>query len=361
VHTALPDRSKLSQPLHTHTLCPLFQNDPFFKTCVQVELPSRPRSVTDPDQVITTQFPFTGTSVMLMLRPEDDYAFEAVQFGGAPINAVYDLNLTACREAARIRVTRNESGAFNETGGYDFHGGWQLEEMGQPRVMPDSVLLPNGQVVLLNGAARGVAGDAASGGGSRSSYPAFYSELYDPYKPAGARWTTLARSQIARLYHSTAVLTPDGDILVSGCDRCAGAKIETDLEFSSIRPKAEYRNEVFRSPFTMPSVRGLRPRILAVERRTLGFNEEFAVTYTGELDDSVVVTGATLVAPGSCTHSFNTNQRVVKLVVEFHDVANRRLRLRTPPTINHFPPQMAMLFLLSGEMYSKSEWVTLVG
>lgn len=37
-------------------------------------------------------------------------------------------------------------------------------------------------------------------------------EMYDPTKPVGSRWTTLADSQIWRLYHSTAVLTKNGEV-----------------------------------------------------------------------------------------------------------------------------------------------------
>ena len=53
----------------------------------------------------------------------------------------------------------------------------------------------------------GVSGDSADGGGSRANYPTFYAVLYDPTALPGARYTTLARSQIARLYHSTTALT----------------------------------------------------------------------------------------------------------------------------------------------------------
>lgn len=72
----------------------------------------------------------------------------------------------------------------------------------------------------MNGNQQGLAGDAASGGGSKAYYPNFYAEMYDPYMPEGQRWSTLIRSQIARQYHSVAALTTNGTILVSGCDRC---------------------------------------------------------------------------------------------------------------------------------------------
>ena len=40
---------------------------------------------------------------------------------------------------------------------YQFGKGWVEEEMGSPRVMGDATLLPNGMIVLLNGAEVGSA------------------------------------------------------------------------------------------------------------------------------------------------------------------------------------------------------------
>ena len=53
------------------------------------------------------------------------------------------------------------------------------------------------------------------GGGPRFSSagrPTTVAEIYDPSKPIGQRWSTAADSQIPRLYHSTAQLTPNADV-----------------------------------------------------------------------------------------------------------------------------------------------------
>lgn len=42
--------------------------------------------------------------------------------------------------------------AANGSWSYDFGVGWVREDMGVPRVMGDATLLPNGDVILLNGA-----------------------------------------------------------------------------------------------------------------------------------------------------------------------------------------------------------------
>ncbi len=42
--------------------------------------------------------------------------------------------------------------------------------------------------------------------------------MYDPDKPNGSRFTVLAASSIYRLYHSVAMLLPDGSVLVAGSE-----------------------------------------------------------------------------------------------------------------------------------------------
>ena len=162
---------------------------------LQQRLPNRPGSLLNRSALFTTQYPYTGSSVMLALLPETNYSVEVMQFGGADIRATSNLNLLACRESMRIKVVPSAK----PDGVYTFAGGWVQEDMGSPRVMPDSVLLPNGMVIVMSGAKAGLAGDSASGGGSRANFPNLYAELYDPYAPLGQRWSTLANTQIARL------------------------------------------------------------------------------------------------------------------------------------------------------------------
>jgi hypothetical protein len=142
--------------------------------------------------------------------------------------------------------------------------------------MGDSVLLPNGNVILLNGAMEGLAGDSASGGGSKAFYHNFFAEMYVTNNPMGQRWFTLSRSQIPRLYHSTAALTSNGTILVTGCDRCGG--IITNLTFSPSPAKAEYRNEIFYPPPWYDFAN--KPSILSAPEE-VQYGQLFTVSYSG--------------------------------------------------------------------------------
>ena len=78
--------------------------------------------------------------------------------------------------------------------------------------MPNLVSLADGSVLILNGATQGVAGFGLAEG------PNFGAVLYDPTQPIGSRFSILGDTIVARMYHSEAVLLPDGRVLVSGSD-----------------------------------------------------------------------------------------------------------------------------------------------
>jgi hypothetical protein len=75
--------------------------------------------------------------------------------------------------------------------------------------MPEGVLLPTGQVLIINGGTTGTAGYGnlqEQVGVSNSDNPVFQPILYDPDAPAGRRFSRegLPTSNIARMYHSVA-------------------------------------------------------------------------------------------------------------------------------------------------------------
>src|SRR5579863_2207886 len=78
--------------------------------------------------------------------------------------------------------------------------------------MPCMVALPDGTFMIMNGAQEGVAGFGLA------SDPNLSALLYDPTQPIGSRISILGNTTIARMYHSEAVLLPDGRVLVSGSD-----------------------------------------------------------------------------------------------------------------------------------------------
>ena len=89
--------------------------------------------------------------------------------------------------------------------------------------------------------------------------------------------------------------------------------------------KAEYRNEIFYPPAWYDFAN--KPRITGWPD-AVGYGQDFLVSYSGEEGSAASVTGAVLVAPSSTTHSFNTNQRVVGLVIVSNDPYSKILNIR---------------------------------
>jgi hypothetical protein len=76
-----------------------------------------------------------------------------------------------------------------------------------PRVMGDMLILPTGEILIINGAKQGTAG----WGNART--PVLTPVLYNP---TTNRYQVMRATTIPRLYHSSAVVLPSGEIFVGG-------------------------------------------------------------------------------------------------------------------------------------------------
>ena len=85
-----------------------------------------------------------------------------------------------------------------------------------PQTMSDGILLPDGTVLIINGARVGC------GGGFMADSPVFEPVIYNASAPAGSRFTSQPSSTIPRLYHSVAILLPTGEVLVAGSNPAVG-------------------------------------------------------------------------------------------------------------------------------------------
>ena len=89
--------------------------------------------------------------------------------------------------------------------------------MAFPRTYHNLTLLPDGTVLATGG---GITTDAIDAGGAV--------EPAELWSPVTQTWTTLAGLSVPRLYHSIALLLPDGRVLVAGGGRFFGAPDPTD-------------------------------------------------------------------------------------------------------------------------------------
>jgi hypothetical protein len=144
-------------------------------------------------------YPSAGSSVLLPWAAEGGFSgAEVVVCGGAQYGAYLSNNM-ADASGTCGRISPLADGAD-----------WAMEDLPQKRTMGDMVLLPTRDVLIINGAANGAQGWGAA------SNPVQAPNLYKPSAAAGARFSTLAGTDIPRVYHSTANLLQDGSVLLAG-------------------------------------------------------------------------------------------------------------------------------------------------
>lgn len=261
------------------------------------------------DEVLT-QHPFSrtypgeGTCVLLPLRPQDGYrARVLIAGGGAAEPLTRDIETTASAEILDLGAQPLQ---------------WRpVASMGFARVMPDGVLLPDGTVAIIGGSSRGYSDQAID--------PVLPIELFDP---SSGTFSTMCSVHAPRLYHSTALLLPDASVLIAGKD---GVYNADPYHYP------ERRGEIFRPPYLFRG--GGRPVIDSVPAE-VGYASPFAV----RTQDATDIRSVVLVRPGSVTHSFNMDQRLVEL--EITGRTGGRLEVEGPPNPNIAPPGHYMLFLL---------------
>ncbi|KAK7309567.1 hypothetical protein RJT34_06399 [Clitoria ternatea] len=291
-------------------------------------------------------YPSTGSSVLLPLNltglngtrlPDAEVMVCGGAFPGAfGLATKFKVFLEASKTCGRLRVT-------------DAEPQWVMEKMPTPRVMPDMVLLPDGNVVILNGAMNGTAG------WENAANPALCPVLYRPGSNQGFRFQSLAPANTPRMYHSAAVLLPDGRILVGGSNP------HRLYDFRSIYP-TELSLDAYYPDYLGPKWEPVRPTIVAVEETndTASHGRMFSVTFSLRELRTVPGISVSLVAPSFTTHSFGMNQRVLVLdVVAVREVAQFGYKVvaRGPPSLAVAPPGYYMLFIVHAGVPSTGVWV----
>lgn len=139
-------------------------------------------------------YPNTGGSVLLAMSSTTGWSPDVVVCGGG---AYQDITSPTDASCGRIQpLSMNPE--------------WEMDSMPEGRVMVEGTLLPDGNVIWLNGCNQGAQGFGLG------ENPTLGALIYDPSQPLGQRFTTGANSAIPRLYHSVALLLLDGTVLVGG-------------------------------------------------------------------------------------------------------------------------------------------------
>jgi fibronectin type 3 domain-containing protein len=191
----------------------------------------------------------------------------------------------------------------------------QVASMAFRRTYATMVLLPDGNVFVEGG---GVTTDATDVSGA--VLPA------EIWSPPTETWTTVASMATPRLYHSTALLMPDGRVLVAGGGRFNSASESTD------QPSAEY----YLPPYLF---KGSRPTITAAPSMV-----QIGQTFFVQTPNAAQIGSVVLMRIGSVTHNFNMSQNYVPLIFQ---VATGGLNVQGPPNSNLAPPGYYMLFIVT--------------
>lgn len=249
-------------------------------------------------------------------------------------------------KAAKIRVLANApykawrtngTAAMYETdkilvvGGYSGSGGWAsnvamdfqigatpnavswklIPGMAYRRTQAVATVLPTGDVFVVGG--------AQVDGNIKDPKTIVYNP--EIWNSTTKTFSTMAPMADARLYHSTAVLLPDGSVLSAGGGQ------------PSLYGPDHKTAQIFYPPYLFA---GDRPTIVSAPK-TLTFNQSFDVTVTGNISQ------VSLMRAAMVTHAFDESQRRVKLA--FTQVGDK-LTIKSPPNGNYAPPGHYMLFVI---------------
>jgi hypothetical protein len=186
--------------------------------------------------------------------------------------------------------------------------------MAFPRRHLNATLLPTGEVLATGGTAAPGFNDPAG--------TVHAAELWNPEK---GQWKTLASNVVNRIYHSAAMLLPDGRVLVTGAGVSEGAVNELNAELYS-------------PPYLF---RGTRPKLTGAPS-SLAYGASFSIT----TPTPGSIAKVTLLRLASVTHSFDQNQRFLSL--DF-TTASGELTVTAPATGNLAPPGHYLLFVVNDD------------
>jgi len=145
------------------------------------------------------------------------------------------------------------------------------------------------------------------------------------FTPNDRQWKPMADMKVDRLYHSNALLLPDGRVMTAGSN--------------PHRTINELRIEIFRPPYLF---KGDRPLITKYPK-----NISYAKTFELESPQSQDIIDIALIRSTVTTHCVNTEQRYVGL--KFSSKDSNTLTVVLPSNKNLVPPGYYLLFILNND------------
>lgn len=325
-----------------------------------------------PDQ-ITRVYPASGATAMKPLTPQNNYTPSILFCGGFTMSDDEWGNYTAPNINVYDRDASTDCSSITpETPDGNMVSDVQYvkeEDLPEPRSMGQFIHLPNGKMVIVNGASRGLAGYGNTSWNTvkdksgnvvhlegMSQSPTLRPVVYDPEKPKGKRleYEGFGKSDYPRLYHSSAILAPDGSVLV------AGSNPHMDVSTLPSNDQLDTKYEGFNTTYVMekwypeyyfeerPKPKNL-PNVIGYGGDT--FNVTVPAKYmnpNSNANDMANKTRFFVIRTGFSTHAYNFGQRSLELANTFtvNDDGSVEFMVNPMPTnMNLFVPGPAMLFV----------------
>ncbi|KAF5338488.1 hypothetical protein D9611_013244 [Ephemerocybe angulata] len=288
-------------------------------------------------------YPASAGTIMLPLTPANNYTATVLFCGGSNIETdrwlAPDFHPpTYPASASCVKLTPDQSQSYEKE-----------DSLPQSRVMVSMIFLPDGKIVALGGGQLGTAGYGNTTWAIGHSYgdrPVYKPALYDPAAPAGSKWSTdgLQDSTVARMYHSSSVLLPDGSVMVSGSNPNPDYTVGPDVVYPT-----EYRTEQWYPSWyndRRPEPQGL------LSQYSYG-GPAFDVTLDSE-DlggdvENVKTAVVSIIRPGFSTHNMNMGQRYVQLDSTYTAYADNNTAVlhvsQLPPNPAIIAPGPALIFV----------------
>ena len=275
-----------------------------------------PRNWVAPNGLV---FGFTDDKKMYYMNPNGNGSLQALgnlSVAGSPYRSA-----SVMYQPGKILIVGGNGAITNDAAVLDINGTTPaVRAVSKPsevgRIWTESVVLPNGKVMLVGGSAQD---NELVGVANRP-------EIWDPATEA---WSLMAPAVKARLYHSTALLLKDGRVMVAG-GGAPGPQVNTNAEIFS--PPYLFNNSGQAAP---------RPAIVSAPDEA-PYGSKIAVRH----NPANVITRATLIKTGATTHSNNMDQRFIEL--NFKDIHNG-VSVTLPSSPNIAPPGYYLLHLLDNK------------
>jgi hypothetical protein len=193
-------------------------------------------------------------------------------------------------------------------------------DMAFARRQLNATLLPDGKILATGG--------SGAKGFNNADGSVLAAELWDAAAGPNGQWTTMASMKVRRLYHSTALLLPDGRVLSAGGGMPASPEGGDANHFDA---------QIYSPPYLF---KGARP-VIDSAPESVGYGQAFTV----KTKDAASIKEVTWVRLSSVTHAFNQGQSFNRLkLTAYKDY----LTVTAPAGPTLAPPGHYMLFLLNG-------------